>query len=92
LIEVLLRDSQKTPSVGVEDRSDYLRSGNVKLDDQSLGLFDSLPQNRWPVKNIYKRRIVDVNECNFFRRTRRHNSAKETTVDHKKPLFSATYI
>ena len=31
---------QETPSVGVEDRSDYLRSGNVKLDDQSLGLPD----------------------------------------------------
>jgi hypothetical protein len=31
---------QETPSVGVEDRSDYLRSGNVKPDDQSLGLPD----------------------------------------------------
>lgn len=30
--------SQETPFVGVEDRSDYLRGGNVKLDDQSLGL------------------------------------------------------
>jgi hypothetical protein len=32
--------SQETPQVGVEDRSDYLRSGNVKPDDQSLGLPD----------------------------------------------------
>jgi hypothetical protein len=32
--------SQEKPSVGVEDRSDYLRSGNVKLGDQSLGLAD----------------------------------------------------
>jgi hypothetical protein len=31
---------QETPSVGVEDRSGYLRSCNVKLDDQSLGLPD----------------------------------------------------
>ena len=33
-------DAQETPSVGVEDRSDYLRSGNAKPDDQSLGLPD----------------------------------------------------
>ena len=32
-----MRSAQETPSVGVEDGSDYLRSGNVKLDDQSLG-------------------------------------------------------
>jgi hypothetical protein len=32
--------SQETPSVGVEDSSDYLRSGNVKLNDQSLELPD----------------------------------------------------
>jgi hypothetical protein len=32
--------ASQTPSVGVEDRSAYLRSGNVKLDDQSLGLPD----------------------------------------------------
>jgi len=31
---------QETPSVEVEDHSDYLRSGNVKPDDQSLGLPD----------------------------------------------------
>ncbi len=35
-----MRGAQETTSVGVEDRSDYLRSGNVKLDDQSLGLPD----------------------------------------------------
>jgi len=35
-----LGTSQETPSVGIEDRSDYLRGGNVKLDDQSLGLPD----------------------------------------------------
>jgi len=29
---------QETPTVGVEDRFDYLRSGNAKIDDQSLGL------------------------------------------------------
>jgi hypothetical protein len=33
-----LKDLQETPSVEVEDRSDYLRSGNVKLDYQSLKL------------------------------------------------------
>jgi hypothetical protein len=37
---VEIRGVQETPSAGVEDRSDYLRSGNVKLDDQSLGLAD----------------------------------------------------
>ena len=31
---------QETPSVGIGDRSDYFRSGNVKLDDRSLGLPD----------------------------------------------------
>jgi hypothetical protein len=35
-----IREIQETSSVGVEDRSDYLRGGNVKLDDQSLGLPD----------------------------------------------------
>jgi hypothetical protein len=34
------RTSQETPSVGVADHSDYLRIGNVKPDDQSLGLPD----------------------------------------------------
>jgi hypothetical protein len=41
-----IRDTQETPSVGVEDRSGYLRSGNVKPDDQSLGFPDQeTPQN-----------------------------------------------
>jgi hypothetical protein len=31
---------QETPSVGVADHSGYLRNGNVKPDDQSLGLPD----------------------------------------------------
>ncbi|MFT5702269.1 MAG: hypothetical protein ACI8ZB_005183 [Desulforhopalus sp.] len=33
-----MKEKQETPFVEVEDRSDYLRSGNVKPDDQSLGL------------------------------------------------------
>jgi hypothetical protein len=33
---------KETPSVEVEDRSDYLHSGNVKPDDQALGLPEQL--------------------------------------------------
>jgi hypothetical protein len=43
-----LKDLQETPSVEVEDRSDYLRSGNVKLDDQSLGLPERKSIKLWP--------------------------------------------
>ena len=55
--------SQETPSVGVEDRSDYLRGGNVKLDDQSLGLPD---QEQSQIYRSYSQRMVVKSNIKLF--------------------------